>query len=314
MKFQTHTLLVCAVLLLGLRPASALDFYLDLSSYSEGNVTRGYGVSIHLDADFSDFDDFVDGFDLTSPGGDLFVAVSTESLNGSYGLLFPDFASATGAIYGEWTLRSTLVGFPLDTQTFRVESAGLAASDLPPARIVSPAFDATGVSATPLITFTGPADAIDINLGLSPETGSYPGGGFALLPGDATEYTPPFSLSAGLNEVFLIYYLPANDADKVTIGQPTGVAWSSSFTRASVANSQFTVSGAELKLSGPERVGNQFRWSFATEANRIYDVEYNDDLNTANWELLETINGDGSVKSFTVSPTQDARFFRIGRR
>ena len=68
------------------------------------------------------------------------------------------------------------------------------------------------------------------------------------------------------------------------------------------------------ELLGPERIGSQFRWSFATQAGQTYDVEYKDDLNTTNWQVLQTISGDGTVKSFTVSATGAARFYRVARR
>ena len=258
----------------------------------------------------------MDGFAISSPGDDFFLFVDMDSLNGSAGLLFPNFAAMTAAIYGDWTLQQTVFGIPFDSDTFRVQSAGLTANDLPAARIVSPAFGSTGVSPTPVITFTGPASATSIGLALEPESGSYPNGGFERLLGNATQYTPPFSLDAGGNTLFLIYDLPPSIPAKITVGVPSGVLWSSLVSRSAEAVSHFTVGGggAELRLLGPERVGGQFRWSFATEAGRTYDVQFNDDLNTANWELSQTIPGDGSVKSFTVSPTQSARFFRVARR
>ena len=118
----------------------------------------------------------------------------------------------------------------------------------------------------------------------------------------------------GNNQIFVLYYLPDQVPAKVTIGAPSGVAWSSLVSRAANAASRFSVGGAELRLLGPELVSGQFRWSFATEAGRTYDVEFNDHLGTANWQVLQTINGDGSVKSFSVSPDQGARFFRLARR
>lgn len=308
-------LLASALLFAFARPAAALQFYLDLSNYSEQNTNAGYGVSIHLDASPGDFDELVDGFKVISPSGSMSVSASIDGPNGSFGLLFPSFAAATNAIFGNWTLQQTTLGLPFDSQTFRVRSTGLISTDLPSARVLSPAFDASGIPTTPVISFTGPGDATDIGLGLSPTSGSYPNDGFTLLPGTATQYTAPFALSGGLNEIFLIYYLQSLSAGKVTIEPPGGVSWSSLVSRSSVVNSRFTVDASvPLKLSGPERVGNQFRWSFPTETGSIYDVQFKDAFNAATWQLLQTINGDGAVKTFTVSPAQSARFFRIARR
>jgi len=293
--------------------ARALDFYLDIASDTQAGVTS-YLVSVSLIADPDDFDDFVDGFTVTSPGGDWVVSVDADFPSGSEAKSFPSFAAMTGAIYGNWTLDLTLLGFPLDSSTFRVQSAGLTAADLPVVRILSPAFDSTGVSSTPVITFTGPPNATDIGLVLRPESGVYPGGGLALLPVEATQYTPPYPLDAGVNDLLIIYYLPNESPEKVTVSDPLGVGWFSLVSFVSQAASRFTVGGAELRLLGPERVGGQFRWSFATQAGRTYDVEYNGDLNTVNWQVLQTINGDGTVKFFTVSPTGGARFYRVARR
>lgn len=314
MKSRTALFLTCALLSIGERLASALDFNVDISSYNYSNSIVSYGVSVHLDADFSDFDDFVDGFIVTSPDGMFSLFVSTDSLSASLGFLFPNFPAATAAVYGNWTLEQTIIGLPLDSQTFRVSSAGLSAADYRPAQITSPSFQSTGISPQPIITFSGPPDALDIGISLSPETGTYPNGGFAFLPANASQHTPPFPLSAGLNEVYVIYYLPAGNPEKVVIESPSGVAWNAVFSRACLAFSEFTVGGTELRLLGPERIGAQFRWSFASETGRIYDVLYKDDLNSATWLTLQTISGDGGIKSFTVTPGQPARFFQVSRR
>jgi hypothetical protein len=200
----------------------------------------------------------------------------------------------------------------LESRSIHKPSASVA--DYRSAQITSPSFRATGVSPQPIITFSGPPNATDIGIGLSPETGTYPNAGFAFLPGNASQHTPPFQLSAGLNEVYVIYYLPAGNPEKVAIGSPPGVAWNAMFSRACLAFSEFTVRGSELRLLGPERVGAQFRWRFATEAGRTYDVLYKNDLNSATWLTLETINGDGGTRSFTVTPGQPARFYQVARR
>jgi hypothetical protein len=315
MRNLSSLLLIGATVLFGSQRARALEFYLDVASHTQGGVTS-YVASVHLEADFNDFDDLVDGYVLSSPNNDFLLFVSSESFNDSSGLMFPTFAGMTGALYGDWTLEQTVFGFPFDSSTFRVQSAGLAVGDLPTARILSPANGGTGVSSTPTFTFAGPPNTTGIGVALRPESGFYPNDGFASLPGNATQHTPSFSLDAGLNTFFLICFLPPFSPAKVTVGTPSGVRWSSLVSRAAEAEVDFTVggSGGEVVLLGPERVGGQFRWSFATETGRTYDVQYNDDLNTSNWPVLQTINGDGGVKSFTVSPGEGARFFRVLRR
>ena len=314
MTSQVRILLASLLLFIGARPASALDFNLDISSYTYSNSVVSYGVSAHLDVDLGDFDELIDGFTVTSPDGMLSLSVSIESLSASQGFLFPNFPAATEAVYGDWTLESTTIGIPFDSQTFRVSSAGLSTADYHPAQISSPAFRATGVSPQPIITFSGPPDATYIAIGLSPETGTYPHDGSTSLPANTSQFAPPFQLSAGLNEVYVVYYLSSGNPEMVVIESPSSVGWNAAFSRACLAFSEFTVGSGELKLIGPERLGNQFRWSFASEFGRTYDIEFKDNLNAANWQVLQTITGDGGVKTFTVSATLGRRFFRVARR
>jgi len=315
MKNLLFLLLAGATVLSGSPRARALEFYLDIASHTEGGTTS-YLANVYLEAGINDFDDFVDGFILSSPNNDFLLSVSTDPSGSSSGTRFPTFVDMAGAVFGDWTLQQTLFGFPLDSDTFRVQSSGLAVSDLPAARILSPANGSTGVSPNPTFTFAGPVVTEAIGVLLRTESGSYPNDGFTRLPGNATQHIPSFTLQAGGNAFQLICYLPEFAPPKVTVGVPSGVAWSSQVLLAALAVSTFTVDsgGAEVRLLGPERVGSQFRWSFATETGRTYDVQFNDDLNTSNWPVLQTINGDGSMKSFTVSPGQGARFFRVARR
>lgn len=315
MNSRTKAFLLCAFLFTSARVASALDFNVDISSYNYSNSIINYGVSVHLSADFNDFDELVDGYSVTSPDGTFVLVVSTESFNASQGFLFPTLPVATAAVYGDWTFESLVLGFPLESQTFRVSSAGLSVADYPPAQITMPSFQAGGVSPQPIITFSGPPGATDIGIGLSPAAGEYPNEGFAFLPPSAGQYTPTFTLNPGLNEVYVIFYLPNGNPDKVLIESPSGIGWNAVLTRACLAFSEFSVGGGgELRLTGPERGGEGFRWSFPTESGRTYDVEFKEDLNASDWQVLQTITGDGSAKTFTVSANQNARFFRIARR
>ena len=52
-------------------------------------------------------------------------------------------------------------------------------------------------------------------------------------------------------------------------------------------------------------------FSFASTAGESYDVEYKDSLDVSNWQTLETIVGDGTMKSVTNSLTATNRFFRL---
>ena len=313
MKRRIQSLLIAATLGLTCHAAFALDFQIDISTLTEAGGTS-YVAAVYLNASFDDFDELIDGFAITSPGGDLMVTASTEFLGNSDGKIFAAFTAMTSVIYGDWTLEQTVFDFPIESGTFRVQSAGLAATDLPVARILSPVFDSLGVSTTPAIIFSGPANAARIGLKLLPESGSYPNNGYVNLPANSTQFTAPYPLNPGLNEVFLFYELPRTLPEKVTVTAPTGVRWSSLVTLSAETSTRFTVGGSVLRLLGPERIGAQFRWSFASEVGRIYDVLYKDDLSSATWLTLQTINGDGGTKFFTATPGQPARFFQVARR
>lgn len=309
---------VCSLVALALAavPVQGLQFLLDISSYSQGAEAVGYGVNVFLDAGPDDFDDLIDGYHLTSPDGSLTVVVSTESNRGAVGLLFSSFDQAAGSMFGTWTISQTVFGTPLGEYPFQVISDGFSEADLPGATLLFPALDATDISVTPTLRFTGPAEADQIGVSLRPEVGSYPDDGFVQLPSSSVEYTPTFNLLPGLNEVSIIYYLGGAAAQKVFIGTPAGLRWQPSFSLGAVANSRFVVSDSntELRLSGPERRGGLLEWSFPTESQAQYDVEQKDEVNRPTWQLLETLIGTGGTMTFSVSPVQNARFFRVTKR
>ncbi len=312
MKKRFFLLALCAISLITVTPARAIQFYLDVFSHTQEGTTS-FGIDIHLDTSENDYDEFIDGYVVTSPSGDLSVFVSLDSMFSSDGILLPDFQSMTDAINGQWTVEGTVVGLPFENYSFEVDSSELQESDLPTVNILYPTASSQGVTSSPTISFTAVPDAADIGIGLYPDIGSYPNDGFTFVPGDSTTFVPPFPLNAGANFLFLIAYLN-NDSDPISMTDVSELSWSSSVSLDSRAFSTFTVGGAELRLSAPERVGNQFRWSFDTEAGRTYDVQYKDNFNSAAWLPFQTINGDGNPKSFSVSPTQGARFFQVLRR
>jgi hypothetical protein len=52
--------------------------------------------------------------------------------------------------------------------------------------------------------------------------------------------------------------------------------------------------------------------SFQTEVGFNYQVQYKDNITSPTWQVLTTIPGDGSVKSFTdPGPAVAQRFYRV---
>jgi PKD repeat protein len=65
-------------------------------------------------------------------------------------------------------------------------------------------------------------------------------------------------------------------------------------------------------ILSPNISGTNFTFSFQSIAGRTYLVQYKDDLETTGWQLLETIPGDGTLKTVITtyaSPMQ--RFYRL---
>ena len=71
------------------------------------------------------------------------------------------------------------------------------------------------------------------------------------------------------------------------------------------------VLGAPKIVSTTNSGGNIF-FSFASEPGATYYVEGKDSLNAANWQLLQTLTGDGTLKtlSYPINAPQQ-RFYRL---
>jgi hypothetical protein len=69
---------------------------------------------------------------------------------------------------------------------------------------------------------------------------------------------------------------------------------------------------AQPTITGLIYTAGTFSGSFQTQAGFNYVVRYKDDLNAASWQILTTIPGDGSVKSFTdAGPAGVHRFYSL---
>jgi len=68
----------------------------------------------------------------------------------------------------------------------------------------------------------------------------------------------------------------------------------------------------EVALTSPLASGNQFSFSFSTEANRTYTVEHTMSLSPVNWQTLTNLVGDGSVLTATDTIQAEApQFYRV---
>jgi hypothetical protein len=66
------------------------------------------------------------------------------------------------------------------------------------------------------------------------------------------------------------------------------------------------------QIVSPVQVGTNFSFSFQTVSGRTYIVQYENVLSSTGWSNLQTVPGDGGLKTF-LTPIADApqRFFRI---
>ena len=65
-------------------------------------------------------------------------------------------------------------------------------------------------------------------------------------------------------------------------------------------------------LLNPALAGGNVSFSMQTEAGVICQLEYTESLNSANWKVLRTVVGDGSIMTVTDALTQaPQRFYRV---
>ena len=65
-------------------------------------------------------------------------------------------------------------------------------------------------------------------------------------------------------------------------------------------------------ILSPAIVGTNFAFSFQSLPGKTYGVEYKDDLQDANWLTLQSIAGDGSLKTVITPVTSiPRRFYRL---
>jgi len=73
-----------------------------------------------------------------------------------------------------------------------------------------------------------------------------------------------------------------------------------------------TQGGAQPQIVNPAYTGSSFTAAFDTQPGTTYVVEYNNDLNTSNWQTLATVPGDGNPYTINdAGPLPSKRFYRV---
>jgi hypothetical protein len=81
---------------------------------------------------------------------------------------------------------------------------------------------------------------------------------------------------------------------------------------ATFSNFTITPSASRPTITGLSFAAGAFSGSFQTQSGFNYVVQYKDNLNASMWQTLETISGDGTVKSFTdPGPAGAHRFYQV---
>jgi regulation of enolase protein 1 (concanavalin A-like superfamily) len=73
-----------------------------------------------------------------------------------------------------------------------------------------------------------------------------------------------------------------------------------------------TQGAAQPQIVNPAYTGSSFTASFDTQSGTTYVVEFNNDLNTSNWQTLATVPGDGNPYTINdAGPLPSKRFYRV---
>jgi hypothetical protein len=120
---------------------------------------------------------------------------------------------------------------------------------------------------------------------------------------------PTLGMALGTNDSvnYTATYQPADsvivNTVTVTAQDVTGYSVSNT-TTASCVGQPATIFGARFQDA-------HFVFSFATEANRSYTVEYTDGLWPANWQTMTNMQGDGAVATMADRADHPQRFYRL---
>ena len=71
---------------------------------------------------------------------------------------------------------------------------------------------------------------------------------------------------------------------------------------------------AGLQLGAAVLANNQLQFTFPTEAGKTYEVQFKSTLNTAIWNIMQIIAGDGSVKPLSFAANGQSGFYRVSKK
>lgn len=98
--------------------------------------------------------------------------------------------------------------------------------------------------------------------------------------------------------------------DPVLVGAGVNSHRNGQVVTATFSDFQVLSAVAAPTLANLSYAAGTFTGSFQTQNGIAYRIQYKDDLNAADWADLNTVNGDGSVKSFSNAAAAN-RFYRV---
>ncbi|MCX6895125.1 MAG: PKD domain-containing protein [Verrucomicrobia bacterium] len=138
-------------------------------------------------------------------------------------------------------------------------------------------------------------------------------GGVATLTGTATGAGAPFSVISG--DVFSLTTAATTNL-VLRFAPETPGAFSNQIVFASnggaATNAVVGHSSGPLKIFSLPFSGDAFEFSFLTVSGLTYQVRYKDSLLETNWQLWQTVAGDGTVQTLTNPlPPVPQRFYQL---
>ena len=136
--------------------------------------------------------------------------------------------------------------------------------------------------------------------------------GAADLDGSAGIMPGPFGIDSGTP-----FHLQASDSTNLVISFApivSGVFSNVVVITSSGGDSTNSLTGrasAPQAIFGAMRTGTDFAFWFTTVPGLTYDIQYKDSLDDPMWQTLQSVSGDGTVKTIVVSVSAPHRFYRL---
>ena len=259
---------------------------------------------------------------VVSPDGYMFSEVwagdsSQDNGNGEgFGSLDDLIYACTNA---PWTLTIN-EGDPSEhVFYFNISVNGLTTDKLPPANLLVPAPEATGVATNSPIQWSGPGNYSTVSVEAYQEYPVFNFDGYTSLPATATNWPAPPALLSGTNYFYISYV--SNNFPDVTFTTPTDIglnpilSWTTEVDLYSEEFSSVVVGGSgpspALLIPLLSQAGGSLQLSFLTQNGHSETVQSTTNL-TAGWTDVTNFTGDGTMRQFSFPTTNAAdSYFRV---